>query len=155
MSSKSEIVENLPENDRPQFSIGVVAGMIGVSVHALRTYETAGLVYPFRTNTTRRLYSENDVNRLRGIRVMIEERGLNFAGIKSLLALAPCWQIKNCSEAVRAVCPAYQDMVEPCWLIKNKPHFCSEETCQECEVYKEVTLSSNMKQYLQNHWKLI
>jgi len=155
MSDTSEIVEILTENDRPQFSIGVVAEMIGVSVHALRTYETAGLVYPFHTNSTRRMYSENDISRLRNIRIMIEDRGLNFAGIKALMSLAPCWDIKNCTASERAICPAFKDTVEPCWLIENKPHFCSEEECKECQVYKELTLSSNMKQYLQSHGKTV
>ena len=129
--------------------------MIGVSVHTLRMYEAEGLVFPHRTASSRRLYSHNDINRVRCVRIMLDEQGLNIAGIKAMMSLAPCWDIKNCSREDRMSCPAYTDTVEPCWLVENKPHFCSEEECRECKVFTELTLCGNMKLFLKRNWKRV
>jgi len=84
---------------------------------------------------------------------MIEERGFNIAGIKAMMSLAPCWEIKGCSEADRASCDAYEHALEPCWIVKTKADICKEEDCANCPVYREVTICRNMKSYLKEHWK--
>lgn len=149
------ITKNMTDTNRPVFSISVAADMIGVSVHTLRMYESEGLVFPHRTASSRRLYSHNDLHRLRCIRVMLDERGLNIAGIKAMMSLAPCWEIKNCAQEDRMRCPAYHETTTPCWLIENKPRVCSEEECRECPVYTELTLCGNMKLFLKRHWKQV
>jgi len=148
-----DIKERLKDKTRPVYTIGVAADLIGVSVHTLRMYETEGLILPSRTESKRRLYSHSDIERLQCIRVMIEERGFNLAGIKGMMSMAPCWEIKGCSEADRANCDAYHSSLEPCWMAKNKSTLCAEEECSECPVYREVTTCHNMKSYLQQHWK--
>ncbi len=149
----SQIQSRLSDKTRPVFTIGVAAELIDVSVHTLRMYENEGLILPRRTKTKRRLYSQIDIERLQCIRTMIEERGLNLAGIKAMMSMAPCWEIKGCSEADRVGCDAYEHALEPCWVVKTKAKICQEEDCAECQVYREVTTCHNMKSLIKQHWK--
>jgi len=148
----TDIKERLLDKTRPVFAIGVAADLVGVSVHTLRMYETEGLIIPQRTQSKRRLYSQTDIERLQCIRVMIEDRGFNLAGIKGMMSMAPCWEIKG-SDIDRVSCDAYKSSMEPCWVVKSKTSACQEEACFECPVYKGVTTCHNMKSYLQQHWK--
>jgi len=151
----TQIQERLSDKTRPVFTIGIAAELIGVSVHTLRMYETEGLILPQRTKTQRRLYSQVDIERLQCIRTMIEDRGFNLAGIKAMMSMAPCWDIKGCSKTDRANCKAYDDALEPCWVVKTKAEICQDEDCAKCPVYKEVTTCHNMKSFLKQHWKTV
>lgn len=151
--NSQNIQKRLQDKNRPVFTIGVAADMIGVSVHTLRMYETEGLILPSRTESQRRLYSQSDIERLQCIRTMIEERGFNLAGIKGMMSMAPCWEIKGCSKEDQEVCDAYNHALEPCWIVKNKGNECVDVDCSECPVYTEVTTCHNMKTYLKEHWK--
>jgi DNA-binding transcriptional MerR regulator len=68
------------------FGIGVVADLTGTGVQNLRAYEKAGLVHPQRTDGGTRLYSSDDVARLRRITLLLDA-GLNLAGIAMVLQL--------------------------------------------------------------------
>lgn len=141
------------DSDEPMFSIGVVAKKFNLSVHTLRLYESEGLILPYKTETKRRLYSQSDINRIACIRDMIENKGLNIAGIKSLLAMIPCWQLKPCSEEDRRNCDAYTSSTLPCWIVKEKGNECHHAECRECNVYKSLSMCNNFKEYLKATWK--
>ena len=145
-----ELKINLEE---PLYSIGVVAKKFNLSVHTLRLYESEGLILPYKTETKRRLYSQSDINRIACIRDLIEEKGLNIAGIKSLLAMIPCWQIKPCSEEDRKNCEAYTNPSLPCWIVKHKGEECLHVECRECNVYTSLSMCNNFKEYLKATWK--
>ena len=66
--------------DEPCFAISVVARMIGVHAQTLRHYERAGLIRPSRTMGRQRLYSAADVERIRRLRTLIDDLGVNLAG---------------------------------------------------------------------------
>jgi MerR family transcriptional regulator, heat shock protein HspR len=68
------------------FGISVAAGMVGTGVQNLRAYEKAGLLDPHRTPGGTRLYSLDDIARLRQISALLDE-GLNLAGIAMVLRL--------------------------------------------------------------------
>jgi DNA-binding transcriptional MerR regulator len=68
------------------FGISVAAGLVGTGVQNLRAYEKAGLVDPQRTPGGTRLYSLDDIERLRQISELLDE-GLNLAGIAMVLRL--------------------------------------------------------------------
>ena len=137
----------------PVYAIGIVAKKFNISVHTLRLYESEGLIIPFKTETKRRLYSNNDIQRINCIRDMIENRGLNFAGIKNMLAMIPCWELLPCSESERQNCDAYTNTNLPCWEASNKSKKCRTSTCRECHVYQNVANCSNFKEYLKANWK--
>ena len=72
---------------RPVYIISVAASLTGCHPRTLRIYEEEGLVDPVRTDTNIRLYSDEDVRRVRAIRYLTQVRGVNLAGVKLLLQL--------------------------------------------------------------------
>lgn len=75
-----------PESSRAVYAIGVTSDLVGTGVQNLRAYERAGLVQPFRTAGGTRLYSHDDVVRLRRVQLLLT-RGLNLVGIAMVLEL--------------------------------------------------------------------
>ena len=73
--------------DRTIYMISVAAELVGVHPQTLRQYEDKGLVRPKRTPGGTRLYSEDDVERLRIIQRLTTEVGLNLAGVELVLRL--------------------------------------------------------------------
>jgi MerR family transcriptional regulator/heat shock protein HspR len=73
--------------DRPIYMISVAADLVGMHPQTLRLYENKGLVRPQRTPGGTRLYSEQDVERLRIIQRLTTELGLNLAGVELVLRL--------------------------------------------------------------------
>lgn len=73
-------------SDTPVYTISIAAELIGVHPRTLRIYEERGLVRPARRSNLR-LYSDEDIRRVRLIRTLIEERGLNLAGVKLFLEI--------------------------------------------------------------------
>jgi MerR family transcriptional regulator/heat shock protein HspR len=73
--------------DRPRYMISVAAELVGMHPQTLRMYEAKGLVRPSRTPGGTRLYSDDDVHRLRLIQRLTTELGLNLAGVEHVLRL--------------------------------------------------------------------
>ena len=72
---------------RPVYVISIAAGIAGCHPRTLRIYEEEGLLEPVRTETNIRLYSDDDLQRVRVIRYLTQVRGVNLAGVKLLLHL--------------------------------------------------------------------
>lgn len=68
--------------------ISVAARMLSMHPQTLRKYERLGLVQPARTMGSMRLYSDAQIERLRLIKVLVEDAGVNLAGVQRLLAVA-------------------------------------------------------------------
>ena len=68
------------------YGISVAARLVGTGVQNLRAYERAGLLEPSRTSGGTRLYSHEDIDRLRRIDALLRA-GLNLAGIAMVLSL--------------------------------------------------------------------
>ena len=75
------------ERDEPIYVISVAARMIGVHAQTLRYYERAGLIAPSRSGGNRRFYSERDLERLRRIKTLMDDMGMNLAGAEVVLRL--------------------------------------------------------------------
>src|SRR5438309_11226190 len=69
------------------FAISVAARMLGVHAQTLRAYERQGLLAPSRTKGRIRLYSIDDIRRAQQIRRLIEDLGVNLAGVEVILQL--------------------------------------------------------------------
>lgn len=70
---------------QPVYNISVAAELVGVHPRTLRIYEETGLVIPARTEGNTRLFSNADIELLMRIRFLIQEMGLNLAGVKLIL----------------------------------------------------------------------
>lgn len=69
------------------FVISVAARVLGVHEQTLRYYERAGLVEPARSKGRIRLYSLRDLDRVRQIRRLIDDLGVNLAGVEVIMRL--------------------------------------------------------------------
>jgi MerR family transcriptional regulator/heat shock protein HspR len=69
------------------YMISVAAQLAGMHPQTLRIYETRGLITPQRSPKNTRLYSEEDVERLRRIQELTGELGMNLAGVERVFEL--------------------------------------------------------------------
>ena len=74
-------------HDEPCFVISVAARILGVRTQTLRYYERLGLVEPFRTGGNQRVYSRRDVERVRRMRSLMDDLGVNLAGVEVVMKL--------------------------------------------------------------------
>ena len=74
-------------SDRGVFMISVAAELADMHPQTLRMYETRGLIEPKRSPKGTRLYSREDVDRLRRIQEMTAELGMNLAGVERVFEL--------------------------------------------------------------------
>ena len=76
---------SVANGNRPVYVISIAASIAGCHPRTLRIYEEEGLLEPVRTDTNIRLYSDEDMQRVRVIRYLTQVRGVNLAGVKLLL----------------------------------------------------------------------
>ena len=69
------------------FMISIAAELAGMHPQTLRIYEQKGLITPARTPKNTRLYSEEDIKRLRYIQQLTTELGMNLAGVEKVIEL--------------------------------------------------------------------
>lgn len=75
------------EEVEPRYVISVAARMVGVETYTLRYYERIGVVKPSRSKGNIRLYSERDVNLIRRVKALMDDLGVNLAGIDVILRM--------------------------------------------------------------------
>jgi MerR family transcriptional regulator/heat shock protein HspR len=79
-------------SDEEFFFISGAARLLGMHPQTLRKYERLGLVRPSRTIGSVRLYSRGELERLRAIKRLVEDAGINLAGVQRLLSVAEALQ---------------------------------------------------------------
>ncbi|MEG6615631.1 MerR family transcriptional regulator [Peptococcaceae bacterium 1198_IL3148] len=133
----------LVNDDQPLYNIGVVAELLQVHPETLRIWEKHDLIFPARRNK-QRLYTNNDVKRLQFIHYLINEKGLNIAGVQHMLALYPCWTVKNCPGGkakgegeINTNKPCWKELDTYCYVVQDKADYCS--TCGMCKEDKSCT----------------
>lgn len=96
---------------QPVYPLTVATQLVGLSPRSLRGYEEAGLIEPARVGGNRqRMYSEQDLQWVRCIRDMIHDEGLTVVGIRRLLDLIPCWEVRHCSPQQALACAPHQNV---------------------------------------------
>lgn len=70
------------------FLISMAARHLGMHPQTLRKYERLGLVRPSRTLGSMRVYTRDEIERLRIIKHLVDDAGVNLAGVQRLLAVA-------------------------------------------------------------------
>jgi MerR family transcriptional regulator/heat shock protein HspR len=93
------------------------------------------MIIPIRSGGGTRRYSKEDLRRLRKIRELIVDEGLNVAGIRHMLGMLPCWEIKGCTLQQRAKCWQRAEDSTPCWTNWHCAHKQDSTTCRSCLVY--------------------
>lgn len=74
-------------SDEPMFVISVAARLVEMHPQTLRYYERAGLVKPKRSRGSIRLYSQRDIERLQKIARLVDNLGVNLAGVEVIINL--------------------------------------------------------------------
>jgi MerR family transcriptional regulator/heat shock protein HspR len=82
MASRREV-----ERGRGVYMISVAAELAGMHPQTLRIYESRGLIQPKRSPKNTRLYSQEDVDRLRRIQELTSQLGMNLAGVEKVFEL--------------------------------------------------------------------
>ena len=72
----------------PVFQISVVSRMVGIHQQTIRSYERVGLLNPARSSGNTRLFSPADVERLRQVVRLVNDLGINLAGVEVILRMS-------------------------------------------------------------------
>ncbi len=76
------------DDTEPRYVISVTARMLGIQTHTLRYYEKIGIIEPARSGGNSRLYSERDITLLRRAKTLMDDLGVNLAGVEVILRMA-------------------------------------------------------------------
>jgi len=75
-------------DEEPRYVISVAARMLGIQCHTLRYYEKIGIIEPSRSQGNIRLYSERDIAQLRRVKTVMDDLGVNLAGVEVILRMS-------------------------------------------------------------------
>jgi len=76
------------DDTEPRYVISIAARMLGIQTHTLRYYEKIGIIEPPRSKGNIRFYSERDIARLRQVKTLMDDLGVNLAGVEVILRMA-------------------------------------------------------------------
>lgn len=87
--------------NEPLYVISVAARLLELHPQTLRKYEREGFVSPSRTTGNLRLYSADDLERLRQVKYLVEGRGINLSGVQ--LAMEVSWRLQRLREELQQI----------------------------------------------------
>ena len=76
------------DDTEPRYVISVAARIVGVQTHTLRYYERIGIIEPSRSRGNIRLYSERDIARLHRVKTLMDDLGINLAGVEVIMRMS-------------------------------------------------------------------
>ena len=76
------------DDTEPRYVISIAARILSIQTHTLRYYEKIGIIEPSRSRGNIRLYSERDIAQLRRVKSLIDDLGVNLAGVEVILRMA-------------------------------------------------------------------
>ena len=82
----NEFTMNIDDTE-PRYVISIAASILGIQTHTLRYYERIGIIEPYRSKGNIRLYSERDIALLRRVKTLMDDLGVNLAGVEVILRL--------------------------------------------------------------------
>ena len=105
--------DEMPD-DEPCYVISVAARMVGLHAQSLRNYERIGLIRPGRSRGRVRLYSDADIQHVRNIQRLVQDLGVNLAGVEVIMNMRGRMQrMEREMELLRQELQAYRDRVLP------------------------------------------
>ena len=100
--------------DEPCYVISVAARMVGLHAQSLRNYERIGLIRPGRSRGRVRLYSDADIQHVRNIQRLVQDLGVNLAGVEVIMNMRGRMQrMEREMDLLRQELQAYRDRVLP------------------------------------------
>ncbi len=76
------------DDTEPRYVISIAARMTGVQTYTLRYYERIGIIEPSRSRGNLRLYAERDIALLRRVKTLMDDLGINLAGVEVILRMS-------------------------------------------------------------------
>lgn len=117
--------------NRPVYSIGVVAELLGVHPETIRVWERSGVIRAPHRRRGKRMFSEDDLRRLQFVQRLAGE-GLSLRAMHFYLRLYPCWHSYECSECIHGTGAPVEG--KPCW--KEADLYCqapsNADLCESC-----------------------
>jgi MerR family transcriptional regulator/heat shock protein HspR len=126
------------DEDQGLYTIGTVAELIHEHPETLRVWERNELILPDR-NGYQRKYSNSDLKRLKFIKYLMDEKGLNIAGVRQVVSMYSCWYRRYCKGGDSKNSPVPVNESKPCWKVEGT--YClapsdKSEFCHNCEMMK-------------------
>ena len=112
MATRRTSIRARVASDRGVFMISVAAELAEMHPQTLRMYEQRGLITPQRSPKGTRLYSQEDVDRLRRIQEMTVELGMNLAGVERVFELEG--QLRSMERKVRKLEHRAEELAREC-----------------------------------------
>ena len=78
----------MANSDNPRYVISIAAEMVGIPTYSLRYYEKIGIMEPSRSKGNIRLYSDRDIVFIRRVKTLMEDLGINLAGVEVILRMS-------------------------------------------------------------------
>lgn len=75
-------------DDTPRYVISIAARIVGIPTYTLRYYEKIGIMEPSRSRGNIRLYSDRDIAFVRRVKTLMEDMGINLAGVEVILRMS-------------------------------------------------------------------
>jgi MerR family transcriptional regulator/heat shock protein HspR len=127
------------DENKGLYTIGTVAELLNEHPETLRVWERNDLIHPDR-NSYQRKYSNNDLKRLKFVKYLMDEKGLNIAGVRQLVSMYSCWYLRYCKGGDLKNTPVPVNESKPCWKVEGT--YClapsdKSEFCQNCEMMKK------------------
>ena len=134
------------DDDKGIYTIGIVASFIAEHPETLRVWERNNLIRPGRLNG-RRYYSNNDLLRLKYIKILIDAKGLNTAGVKAIINMYPCWFKGDCHGGEPESKGIPINIAKPCWKLQDTFCIISYDISEECVVInKDIKVQGDINE---------
>ena len=75
-------------DEEPRYVISIAARILGVQTYTLRYYEKIGIIEPSRSGGNIRLYSDQDIARLKRVKALMDDLGINLTSAEVILRMA-------------------------------------------------------------------
>ena len=75
-------------DNRPRYVISIAAEMLSTQTYTLRYYEKVGVIKPYRSPGNIRLYSDDDIVMLHRVMTLMNDLGVNLAGVEVILRMS-------------------------------------------------------------------
>ncbi len=90
-------------DDRPRYVISIAAEILSTRTYTLRYYEKVGIIKPYRSPGNIRLYSDDDIALLHRVMTLMEDLGVNLAGVEVILRMSKrLAELKQANEELKS-----------------------------------------------------